>query len=224
MLVQAMSETDHQPAALTAVLQCYGSLAAVPTRIVSLCALMHIKVDDLPEAKSLIESWLAIQSNHVADDYEELASIYVLRVLYPLGKTEQICRFIQANSHLSPEARTTLLEQTAESMLLLYLLPLVSPFFLVYFFRFFNSLSFSRFISAFFCHLFFYLSRCFRSYPHWSDVFLSLSFICSVSARISILFLHLFYYPSFLHGPILIMVCKCQPSLQLLYLAKKPQF
>lgn len=84
--IQALAELNRWREVLPWVLQQYDAPEKLPARLVQMCILLYIKVEEPQMIQETVQVWLKDSKNRTMPAYGTVAELYLFHVLVPLGQ------------------------------------------------------------------------------------------------------------------------------------------
>ncbi|XP_043093855.1 peroxisome assembly protein 26 [Puntigrus tetrazona] len=95
--IQALAELNQWRGVLSWVLQQYGETKKIPAKIIQMCILLYVKVDERAVMKDAVCDWLHCSSNVSQSGFSSVAELYFLHVLVPLGLVAEALEMLETD-------------------------------------------------------------------------------------------------------------------------------
>ncbi|XP_051547156.1 peroxisome assembly protein 26 [Myxocyprinus asiaticus] len=95
--IQALAELNQWRGVLTWVLQQYGETEKIPAKIIQMCVLLYVKVNDRSVMKDAVCNWLHCSGNMSQTGFSTVAELYLQHILVPMGQTSEALEFLDSD-------------------------------------------------------------------------------------------------------------------------------
>ncbi|XP_051976882.1 peroxisome assembly protein 26-like [Xyrauchen texanus] len=94
--IQALAELNQWHGVLTWVLQQYEP-EKIPAKIIQMCILLYVKVNDRSLMKDTVCNWLHCSGNMSQTGFSTVAELYLQHILVPMGQTSEALQFLDSD-------------------------------------------------------------------------------------------------------------------------------
>lgn len=95
--IQALAELNQWRGVLQWVLQQYGETEKIPAKIIQMCILLYVKVDERAVMKDAVCDWLHCSANMSQSGFSSVAELYFLHILVPMGHTAEALEMLETD-------------------------------------------------------------------------------------------------------------------------------
>ncbi|KAL1275439.1 hypothetical protein QQF64_035062 [Cirrhinus molitorella] len=95
--IQALAELNQWRGVLSWVLQQYGETEKIPAKIIQMCILLYVKVDEQAVMKDAVCDWLHCSGNMSQAGFSTVAELYFLHILVPMGLTAEALEMLETD-------------------------------------------------------------------------------------------------------------------------------
>ncbi|XP_051544202.1 peroxisome assembly protein 26-like [Myxocyprinus asiaticus] len=95
--IQALAELNQWRGVLTWVLQQFGEIEKIPAKIIQMCILLYVKVDERAVMKDAVCDWLHCSGNMSQSGFSTVAELYLRHILVPMGQTSEALEFLDCD-------------------------------------------------------------------------------------------------------------------------------
>ncbi|XP_035675953.1 peroxisome assembly protein 26-like isoform X1 [Branchiostoma floridae] len=108
--VQAFAELNRWQEVLPFVQDVFGGLEKIPPQVLQLCIALHAKMQDFAPITMVTEAWLAAPGNQEAGGLTRVAETYILLVLLPHSKFDDIRALVEGHPIIMEDKRKAFLQ------------------------------------------------------------------------------------------------------------------
>ncbi|XP_019620564.1 PREDICTED: peroxisome assembly protein 26-like isoform X1 [Branchiostoma belcheri] len=108
--VQAFAELNRWQEVLPFVQDVFGGLEKIPPQVLQLCIALHSKMQDFAPITMVTEAWLAAPQNQEAGGLTRVAEAYILLVLLPHSKFDDIRALVEGHPIITEDRRKAFLQ------------------------------------------------------------------------------------------------------------------